>query len=109
MPLPDTPPRGFRMPSSSMPAASPPTGPIDRRPASPLGSPLDNGFPGAGSDDRPALPRRTRQANLVPQLRDDTGSHAELRVDEDLPPAETTRDRLSAFQRGTQQGRDDDD
>jgi hypothetical protein len=88
-------------------SASPPTGPIDRRPASPLDSPLDNGVPGT-HDDRPALPRRTRQANLVPQLRDETGSHAELRVDEDLPPAETTRDRLAAFQRGTRQGRDDD-
>jgi hypothetical protein len=102
MPLPDTPPRGFRMPPTS---TGPATGPIDRRPV----SPLDNGFGGAGSDDRPALPRRTRQANLVPQLRDESGNHAELRVDEDLPPAETTRDRLSAFQRGTRQGRDDDD
>jgi hypothetical protein len=55
------------------------------------------------------LPRRTRQANLVPQLRDDTGTHAELKVEKDLPPAETTRDRLAAFQRGTRQGRDGDD
>jgi hypothetical protein len=53
------------------------------------------------------LPRRTRQANLVPQLRDDvTGEQAELRIEEDLPPAEATRDRLAAFQRGTRQGRD---
>jgi hypothetical protein len=43
----------------------------------------------------------------VPQLRDDSqGDEPELRVEKDLPPAEATRDRLAAFQRGTRQGRD---
>jgi len=43
----------------------------------------------------------------VPQLREDvTGEQKELRVESDLPPAEATRDRLAAFQRGTRQGRD---
>jgi hypothetical protein len=45
----------------------------------------------------------------VPQLRDESPDEKELRVDADLPPAEATRDRLAAFQRGTRQGRDDED
>jgi hypothetical protein len=76
----------------------------------PLSMPGSAPAPGGGNtgDGRPALPRRTRQANLVPQLRDEDTRSPDLRTDQDLPPAEATRDRLAAFQRGTRQGRDGD-
>jgi hypothetical protein len=77
----------------------------------PLSMPGTSSVPssaGTPGDDRPVLPRRTRQANLVPQLRDEDTRQPELRADQDLPPAEATRDRLAAFQRGTRQGRDGD-
>ncbi|MBB4932486.1 signal transduction histidine kinase [Lipingzhangella halophila] len=65
--------------------------------------------PEQGSD-RPRLPKRQRQANLAPQLRDaatqectgDAASEREKRPDE-------VRQMFSAFQTGTQRGRDNED
>ena len=56
---------------------------------------------------RPALPRRRRQANLAPQLAADAADAPDQNVpDEDpLPLAERARNRMSAFQRGTRDGR----
>jgi histidine kinase/DNA gyrase B/HSP90-like ATPase/nitrate/nitrite sensing protein len=107
-------------PAGSPPAAGPVTGPVtsrisgpggpavkppatDRaagRAASPATSP--NGIP---TGERPELPRRVRQASLVPQLRDDQ-SPAETdapRPERDAP--EQARDRFASLQRGTREGR----
>jgi hypothetical protein len=102
MPLPDTPPRGFRMPPTS---TGPATGPD--RPTAAVAT--RRRLRGRRSDDRPALPRRTRQANLVPQLRDESGNHAELRRRRGPAAAETTPRPALRVPTGTRQGRDDDD
>ena len=57
---------------------------------------------------RPLLPRRQRQQNLAPQLRDESVPQT---WDEDPDPtaepsAEEVRDTMSAFQRGTREARD---
>jgi hypothetical protein len=76
-----------------------------------LGRPVN---PGGSStqDQRPALPRRTRQAHLAPQLLRDRRPDAEPApappATESPMSAESARDRLAAFQRGTRQGRQDD-
>jgi hypothetical protein len=81
----------------------------------------------AGTDGRPALPRRVRQANLVAALREPaaadaggpagrggrvvwpedpgTSGAAAERAGQDWPSAERVRDRLSAFQRASRDGR----
>lgn len=64
---------------------------------------------GPSRDQRPALPRRTRQAHLAPQLQDETPAVAEPQPAQAAayqPSAEHARDRLAAFQRGTKLGRD---
>jgi signal transduction histidine kinase len=56
----------------------------------------------------PPLPRRRRQTNLVPQLAVPPVARAD--ADADGPrSAEQVRSAISAFQRGTRQGRNDDD
>ncbi|HWM02439.1 MAG TPA: ATP-binding protein, partial [Actinophytocola sp.] len=57
--------------------------------------------------DRPPLPRRRRQQNLAPQLRDDPATSwlDEQDVREDSP--DVARSRLAAFQRGSRQGREE--
>jgi signal transduction histidine kinase len=66
---------------------------------------------GPGADDRPALPRRRRQANLAGQLRREPVNGAERQSTEpDFDQvAKHARDTLSAFQRGTQLGRSSED
>jgi signal transduction histidine kinase len=61
-----------------------------------------------GQDQRPALPRRTRQAHLAPQLLDEKLVAPPPSSASVLPSAEHARDRLAAFQRGTRQGRESD-
>ncbi|GAB3458160.1 ATP-binding protein [Actinophytocola sediminis] len=59
-------------------------------------------------DNRPPLPRRRRQANLAPQLTGEAEVPAELTEsgqDDSAASAEQARDRMSAFQRGTREGR----
>ncbi|MBP2478024.1 signal transduction histidine kinase [Crossiella equi] len=62
--------------------------------------------------ERPALPVRRPQQNLAPQLLD-SGGEAEAAADEQPPAtdgrsAEQVRDTMSAFQRGTREGREAD-
>ncbi|HST83172.1 MAG TPA: nitrate- and nitrite sensing domain-containing protein [Kineosporiaceae bacterium] len=58
-------------------------------------------------DERPNLPRRTRQTHLAPQLQTEMPVADEPQTPPpDLPSAEHARDRLAAFQRGTRQGRE---
>ncbi|OLR92054.1 sensor histidine kinase [Actinokineospora bangkokensis] len=66
-----------------------------------------NGHAARPVAERPALPRRRRQQNLAPQLRDDP-----LLPDWEAEPppageqtAERVRDTMSAFQRGTREAR----
>ncbi|MFJ8148596.1 nitrate- and nitrite sensing domain-containing protein [Streptomyces sp. NPDC096048] len=68
----------------------------DRTPGVP-GSAQDASGPGTG-----ALPRRVRQANLAPQLRQSPEPPAEDRSDRD---AEEVRSRMASLQRGWQRGR----
>jgi hypothetical protein len=58
-------------------------------------------------DERPNLPRRTRQTHLAPQLQVEMPAVVDPQAPPpDLPSAEHARDRLAAFQRGTRQGRE---
>lgn len=60
--------------------------------------------PGGGmAPDRPPLPRRRRQQNLAPQLRDAAPETEKPAGAADTP--EQARSRLAAFQRGTQRAR----
>jgi hypothetical protein len=61
-----------------------------------------------GRDERPALPRRTRQTHLVPQLQAELPVSVERQAppETELPSAEHARDRMAAFQRGTRLGRE---
>ena len=76
-------------------------------------SPAPAGAPTTGG--RPALPKRTRQANLSPKLMDNpddgtvaafgTSTSAADGATVDIPDAEQARSRMSALQRGTLRGR----
>ena len=79
----------------------------------PVTRPEGPNTPGGRQDQRPALPRRTRQAHLAPQLFRDGRFTAEPPLPapppaDALTSAEGARDRLAAFQRGTRQGRQDE-
>ncbi|MEU5752210.1 nitrate- and nitrite sensing domain-containing protein [Streptomyces sp. NPDC047829] len=54
-----------------------------------------------------ALPRRVRQANLAPQLRQSAGRPAERRPDPADRDAEEVRSRMASLQRGWQRGREE--
>lgn len=69
----------------------------DARPPQP-GGPMAPG--------RPPLPRRRKQENLVPQLKETAAATDEEDVVTDSP--EQARSRLAAFQRGTRQAREQD-
>jgi signal transduction histidine kinase len=67
-----------------------------------------NGNGRGGDESRPPLPRRRRQANLAPQLAAEAEMQAEQTFPDDedtLPSAERARSRMSAFQRGSREGR----
>lgn len=92
----------FDPPTNPRPAPEPPTPPVP---------PAENGFRArefgrshyTGSDVRPALPRRRRQASLAPELaqeRTTTESSSES-----TRTAEQARDLFSAIENGTRQGR----
>lgn len=61
--------------------------------------------PGAPDPGTGALPRRVRQANLAPQLRQSAGRPAEHRPDPADRDAEEVRSRMASLQRGWQRGR----
>ncbi|MFE6937394.1 nitrate- and nitrite sensing domain-containing protein [Streptomyces sp. NPDC057699] len=85
--------------------AGPGTSPADEAPPRlrPAPSP-------AAPDTVGGLPRRVRQANLAPQLREDsaarTSGHAPADTDDDLErDADEVRNRMASLQRGWQRGR----
>ena len=60
---------------------------------------------GRPAGDRPPLPQRRRQQNLAPQLRKEPAATRPAETFREETP-DQARSRLSAFQRGTRQGRD---
>nr|WP_081513881.1 ATP-binding protein [Nocardia donostiensis] len=83
--------------TSPEPETRPSAAPAQQKPA-----PLSPPEPQFTADGRPALPRRTRQANLAPQLADsDTPDSAEQRP----RSPEQARDLMAAIEIGTKQGR----
>ncbi len=95
---------GHDRPAHERPAQ--PAGPANTRPGS--AAPSAEGGLDAG---RPPLPRRRKQQNLAPQLKDDTSTLNLASVDDaagnedyDTTP-EQARSRLSAFQQGTRRAR----
>jgi hypothetical protein len=54
-----------------------------------------------------ALPRRVRQANLAPQLRQDPERRTEERSDPNDRDADEVRSRMASLQRGWQRGREE--
>lgn len=97
--------RGAQEPSS--PAALPRRA---RQAAAPSDAP-DGGAGRRGDADRDtgsgtgALPRRVRQANLAPQLRQGPAPRAENRADPADRDADEVRSRMASLQRGWQRGR----
>jgi signal transduction histidine kinase len=89
--------------------AAPPTGPLG---PAPTGWQPAGGTPAGGGEYR-GLPRRVRQANLAPQLRQDPPSPAGQ--GEPAPAAallrspDEARAMMAALQHGWQRGREDDD
>ena len=66
-------------------------------------------FPSVDPDGRPPLPKRRRQHNLVPQLREDPGEQPEEPERKVEHSPERTRGNMTAFQRGTRDARRGDD
>lgn len=89
----------------------PPTEPNSHRPPPLSQTEPDIGFRSrefdrsqyTGSDARPALPRRRRQASLAPELAQDTTTTESS--DQPTRTAEQARDLMSAIENGTRQGR----
>ncbi|MDA2814651.1 nitrate- and nitrite sensing domain-containing protein [Nocardiopsis sp. RSe5-2] len=86
--------------------------PRGARPAAPAPAPHEPTAPAppAAEDGRPALPKRRRQAGLAPQLREDpaappAGAAAPALLE---PSPERARAVMSAFQKGTRLGREDE-
>ncbi|MGW4247371.1 sensor histidine kinase [Nocardia sp. NPDC004722] len=106
----------FVPPVMSFGAATPFDPPTNPRPEPPAeqAPPAENGFRGrdfgrshyTGSDIRPALPRRRRQASLAPELAQEQ-STPESAVPANRT-AEQARDLFSAIENGTRQGRQAD-
>ncbi|SFP01339.1 Signal transduction histidine kinase [Amycolatopsis arida] len=110
---PSRPPRGPRAhpdsrPTHERPPHEPGPGQDGRPPREPRpgeAGPAQAGGPMAPG--RPPLPRRRRQQNLVPQLREDDPTAEQTDVPMSDSP-EQARHRLAAFQRGTRQARESD-
>lgn len=81
--------------------AAPAGPPDDRLP----GRRADRAAPAAPADGGSALPRRVRQANLAPQLRQSTPAEAAAEAPGRERSADEVRDRMAALQRGWQRGR----
>ncbi|MGP4019882.1 sensor histidine kinase [Saccharopolyspora sp. 5N708] len=62
-------------------------------------------FPSADPDQRPALPRRLRQQNLVAQLREEPLARDSDNAGQAGHSPERTRGNMTAFQRGTREAR----
>jgi hypothetical protein len=76
-------------------------------PGGPIGPGVGGSGPGPGGTDGADLPRRVRQANLAPQLRDNTIDPMPAPVVEDVitPSPEEARSTMSAIQHGWERGR----
>ncbi|MUL42763.1 HAMP domain-containing protein [Streptomonospora sp. PA3] len=90
---------------AQQPRPDEPAGPPDEQPAP---------APSGSGGERPALPRRRRQANLAPQLRQDPaptpkGGIPGLSAAESTRGPEDARRMMSAFQSGTRRGREQSD
>ncbi|MFJ8156497.1 nitrate- and nitrite sensing domain-containing protein [Streptomyces sp. NPDC094468] len=99
-------------PDSGTAAAGPPALPRrTRRPAIASGSGTDDSVPPLGSTPAEAapgsrpLPRRVRQANLAPQLRQDPARPAGHEQEPAERDADEVRSRMASLQRGWQRGR----
>jgi signal transduction histidine kinase len=88
-----------RQPPTTAPGAAPP------EPTAPGAASAPAAAAGAGAaGNGGALPRRRRQANLVPQLQQEPPG-GEFAEDEDDRPPEVVLSRMSAMQRGWRRGR----
>ncbi|MFF0205454.1 nitrate- and nitrite sensing domain-containing protein [Streptomyces sp. NPDC005017] len=89
--------------------ATAPELPRRSRPATPTSSAPDDSPRRTGAAESPsgnaALPRRVRQANLAPQLRQDPERRSEDRADPADRDADQVRSRMASLQRGWQRGR----
>ncbi|MER5431498.1 nitrate- and nitrite sensing domain-containing protein [Streptomyces sp. NPDC002588] len=115
----DEPSRPPALPQRTRPAAAGPGGQADGA-AYPGAVPERRGTGSDGPEDRPvlgggprgtggsapgALPRRVRQANLAPQLRQGPAPRAVNRPDPEDRDADEVRSRMASLQRGWQRGR----
>ncbi|MEW2621799.1 nitrate- and nitrite sensing domain-containing protein [Streptomyces sp. NPDC048106] len=92
---------GPSLPRRTRPAAGTPSGP-----GTPSGAPRDDADGATGPGDG-TLPRRVRQASLVPQLRQDPerrSGRTDAPADRD---ADEVRSRMASLQRGWQRGREE--
>ncbi|MGW5201854.1 nitrate- and nitrite sensing domain-containing protein [Streptomyces spiralis] len=83
-----------------------------RRPALQTDRPDDTGAEAATASGEPApdagqLPRRVRQANLAPQLRQTSERRTEDRAEPAERDADEVRSRMASLQRGWQRGREE--
>ncbi|MGW0874637.1 nitrate- and nitrite sensing domain-containing protein [Streptomyces sp. NPDC002740] len=105
---PERPGRGAQEPTQP-PALPQRTRQATARPGGPGGTPeradtASGGTDGGGSGTA-ALPRRVRQANLAPQLRQGPAPRTEDRTDPADRDADEVRSRMASLQRGWQRGR----
>ncbi|MFE9451538.1 nitrate- and nitrite sensing domain-containing protein [Streptomyces sp. NPDC006739] len=102
-----TPPRAGADDSSAPPALPR----RSSRPAiAPAGDPRATPPPGGGTPRETGtgpLPRRVRQANLAPQLRQDPEPRAERETDPAERDADEVRSRMASLQRGWRRGREE--
>lgn len=99
-----TPVRAVTGPDRPATAVSPVSGAAGPRPADPVPD-TERTDPGA-----PELPRRVRQANLVPQLRTDTPGPGPVGIEPATTrPPEETRALMTSLQEGWRRGREEED
>ncbi|MFG1950742.1 nitrate- and nitrite sensing domain-containing protein [Micromonospora sp. NPDC048830] len=84
---------------------TPPTEAADGGTDAPAPAPTAAAAPGRLTDA--GLPVRVRQANIVPELRDDPSAHGADEEEDGLRPPEQIRRMMSSYQTGTRRGRSD--
>jgi hypothetical protein len=90
---------------SSFEPFEPVTPVVDGEPPLPAHAPREQQPRPTPSRERPPLPRRQRQANLVPQLQLDTQTTQKTRQPRRTRTPEEAHNSMSSFQRGTREGR----
>jgi hypothetical protein len=101
---PVTPPAATERPPAAEPRERPPSSAKHERPASSAAK--HERSPSSAKHERPPLPRRQRQANLVPQLQLDTEPSPKTSRPRRMRTPEEAHNSMASFQRGTRQGRD---